>query len=322
MVVGRIPIIVDIDSPSPGILNSRSDDLMSCFAGAFLYECGRVKEIALFRNDPTPIYIVREMQSYAAWRAVEIAFGQERESATGFLAVIRTNIAEIEQATGSAKQSVEEVTTFAAGADAQLQLVTEHANEIETSFKIKLEDVDKKLAGFLDAAKARSTYENLKIHWQDRADQAWWGVTVSWIVLAFFLVAAPAIAIYENEVIVGLIARIASAANVALPSDAGPVALTIATVSRLIIITIPLALYFWLIRLVVRYNMRSMLLMDDARLRATIIETYYKMIEERAATVEDRALILSALCRPAPGHGGDTVEPPNFTEVIDKAMGK
>ncbi|MER9757562.1 DUF6161 domain-containing protein [Mesorhizobium sp. M0166] len=98
--------------------------------------------------------------------------------------------------------------------------------------------------------------------------------------------------------------------------------MTVATVSRLVVVTIPLALYFWLIRLVVRFNMRSMLLMDDARQRATIIETYYKMIEQQAATKEDRALILQALCRPPPGHGSDSIEPPNFTEVIDKAIGK
>lgn len=47
-----------------------------------------------------------------------------------------------------------------------------------------------------------------------------------------------------------------------------------------------------------------------------------KMIEQSGATVEDRALILQALCRPALGHGGDSVDPPNFTEVIDKAMGR
>jgi len=62
--------------------------------------------------------------------------------------------------------------------------------------------------------------------------------------------------------------------------------------------------------------------MDDAGLRATMIETYYKMIEKSAATPEDRALVLSALMRPAPGHGGDPIEPPNFTEVMEKAMGK
>jgi hypothetical protein len=83
-----------------------------------------------------------------------------------------------------------------------------------------------------------------------------------------------------------------------------------------------LALYFWLIKLVVRFNMRSMLLMDDARQRATMLETYYRMIEKGAATNEDRALVLQALMRPAPGHGPDSVEPPNFTDVIEKAMGR
>ena len=81
----------------------------------------------------------------------------------------------------------------------------------------------------------------------------------------------------------------------------------------------PLGLYFWLVRIVVRFNMRSLLLMDDARQRATMMETYYRLIEKEAATKEERALVFQALMRPPPGHGPDTVEPPNFTEVIGKA---
>lgn len=43
--------------------------------------------------------------------------------------------------------------------------------------------------------------------------------------------------------------------------------------------------------------------------------TYFHLIEEGAATKEDRALTLAALSRPASGHGQDNADPPNFTEL-------
>ena len=132
----------------------------------------------------------------------------------------------------------------------------------------------------------------------------------------------PIAAVYESTTILQFAKQFADAATVDVGDNPGAVAMAVSVISRLVVIAVPLALYFWLIRLVGRFNMRSMLLMDDARQRATMLETYYKMIERSAATVKDRALVLQALMRPAPGHGPDTVEPPNFTEVIDKAMDK
>jgi hypothetical protein len=56
--------------------------------------------------------------------------------------------------------------------------------------------------------------------------------------------------------------------------------------------------------------------MDDARQRVTMLNTYLFLIEQDAAVKQDRGAILEALFRRAPGHGGDTVEPPHFTDLL------
>jgi hypothetical protein len=57
------------------------------------------------------------------------------------------------------------------------------------------------------------------------------------------------------------------------------------------------------------------------RKRQTMMDTYFLLIERQAATPEERGLILNALFRPAPSHGLDGVEPPNFTEFLGKSGG-
>ncbi len=187
-------------------------------------------------------------------------------------------------------------------------------------FDKKYENSEQQAQAFMASLKAASDNRDLKLYWTDRA---WWaacGMWVSWIVLAVLLVVVPAFMLVNYGETAKFLKDL-SAAFVGPDSSTNAATLTVATISRLVVVTIPVALYFWLIRLVVRYNMRSMLLMDDARQRATMLDTFYKMIERRVASVEDRALVLTALMRPAPGHGPDSVEPPNFTEVLDKMKG-
>lgn len=86
--------------------------------------------------------------------------------------------------------------------------------------------------------------------------------------------------------------------------------------SRLLLITAPFALLIWAIRLLVRYNVRSMLLMDDASQRVTMLNTYLFLVDKGAATIQDRGALLEAMFRRAPGHGPETIEPPNLTDVM------
>ncbi|MFC6448415.1 hypothetical protein, partial [Shinella zoogloeoides] len=89
---------------------------------------------------------------------------------------------------------------------------------------------------------------------------------------------------------------------------------------RLIVFSVPVFVYLWTMRAVMRFFMRSMLLMDDARQRQTMLETYFMLTGSGRADERDRPLILWALFRQTPGHGSDGVEPPDFTEVINAGM--
>jgi hypothetical protein len=108
-----------------------------------------------------------------------------------------------------------------------------------------------------------------------------------------------------------------------LTAGAGPqggeIAQAIATFSRLAFITVPLALLVWVVRILLRFNMRSMLLMDDARQRVTMLNTYLFMVSRDVAVKEDRATILEALFRRAPGHGSEPVEP--SLTIVNEALG-
>jgi len=380
-ILGAIPVIFQIDASNPptNVVASRQDDLFVCFAAGLFYETARA---GITPNPDNKSLIDCEIASYAGFRVVdEISRAEEssiasrtkmladqtermmvsqtesllksfderfdahRQAITERTGSLATMIETLHQRAEAGLSNTEVATQKAASFESQIIDLATKVDDLGVTTDSKIVDADDKLAGFLEAAKARSTYENLKIHWIDRANQAWWALTGSYVLLIILLIGLPTWAMVELDSVLRFARKVTEATTILAPPtptasgqsadntaaaattnvqvvESNPIAIAVMTVSRLVIITVPLALYFWLIRLVVRFNTRSMLLMDDARQRATIIETYYKMIEEMASTKEDRALILQAICRPPPGHGGDSVEPPNFTEVLERATGR
>ncbi len=89
---------------------------------------------------------------------------------------------------------------------------------------------------------------------------------------------------------------------------------------RLIVFSVPVFVWLWAGRALMRYFMRSMLLMDDARQRQTMLDTYFLLSDKGRADERDRPLVLWALFRQTPGHGSDGIEPPDFTEVINAGL--
>lgn len=219
-----------------------------------------------------------------------------------------------------------------ATAKAQVELTTasqgfEHkAHELEDKSQGIESDV-RQLRADLDAQVARFGTEAARKLWGEREKQSKWALILSSVAI-FLLIATPIVlAVCFTTEILHYLAQIVAASALPTidsngqqlppPTDAQ---VTIAAVGRLVIVTVPIFLYIWAIRLVVRFNSRSLLLLDDARLRLTMLDTFFHLIEKEGAVKEDRALVLNALFRPAPGHG-DNVDPPNFTELVSKAMG-
>ncbi len=219
-----------------------------------------------------------------------------------------------------------------ATAKAQVELTTaSHTFEQKASdLEDRSQDIDsniRQLRADLDAQVARFGTEAARKLWGEREKQSRMALILSSIAISLLIAAPIGVAICFTPQVLHYLAQIVAAS--ALPTtDANGQALptpsdaqvTIAAIGRLVIVTVPIFLYVWAIRLVVRFNARSLMLLDDARLRLTMLDTFFHLIEKEGAVKEDRALVLNALFRPAPGHG-DNVEPPNFTELVTKAIG-
>lgn len=219
-----------------------------------------------------------------------------------------------------------------ASAKAEVQLTAAgHAFEQKTlELDSRSQEIDgtiRQLRADLDAQVARFGTEAARKLWGEREKQSRFALIASSIAI-FCLIAAPILgAICFTPEVLHYLAQIVAASSLPTTDTNGQVLptpndtqITIAAIGRLVIVTVPVFLYIWAIRLVVRFNSRSLLLLDDARLRLTMLDTFFHLIEKEGAVKEDRALVLNALFRPGPGHG-DNVDPPNFTELVTKAMG-
>ena len=326
------------------ITGSPHGNVFAAMAGAIIYESAAIKGFT--EAGPPPAAVDAAIAGYASWKvhettmqkglqealrgvkrgglydefAASIAKVQEdiaahlatrREAIDSELAALKLNVSD---ANASAQATIDRVAEIQKQAKAYSDTLSAQSADLEGRYK----DTKKAVDNFIAAATARLDYKQLRIHWTNRSRTAMYAFAASSVLLFLLLIVVPVIALYNRTGIFDFMRELADLAGPELPGDAGPVHLTVATVGRLIIVTIPIALYFWLIRLVVRFNSRSLLLMDDAALRATMLETFYRMIEKDAAAPEDRGLVLSALMRPSPGHGNDPVEPPDFTDFMTK----
>lgn len=155
--------------------------------------------------------------------------------------------------------------------------------------------------------------------WTDRADNArkWFMASTGLLILC--LVGFPILIWCYSDLIVQKITQFEQASiAVATVTDGAvdTVAYSAAFVSRLALVVLPIALIVWFLRIVVRFQQRSLALMDDAQQRTSILRTYLYMVEQDEATRGDRAAVLEALFRGVPGHGTHTAEPPDFIDLI------
>ncbi|MCM2455319.1 hypothetical protein HGO37_07980 [Rhizobium sp. CG4] len=168
---------------------------------------------------------------------------------------------------------------------------------------------------------AKAVREELKVDatkklWNHRATDSARSFWVSAGLIAFAIIYPPFWVFKNLDTVLLILAHVSEAATTALPNGSGIVQNAASAISRLVIISAPLALYFWSIKLLVRFNMRSLALMDDAHQRQTTMDTYFHLVENNKVTAKERGLMLNALFRPLPGQGQDNVEPPNFVDLI------
>ena len=86
------------------------------------------------------------------------------------------------------------------------------------------------------------------------------------------------------------------------------------------IITLPALVFFWFLRFIARVFVTNLQRHQDARERATMVQTYLALVKEgeNVAKPDERILILNALFRPGPGDAPDMAPPADLLDIIKK----
>lgn len=92
--------------------------------------------------------------------------------------------------------------------------------------------------------------------------------------------------------------------------------------SALILFVIPMVAIAWVVRIFARWVTNAMTLGEDAAQRRAMLETYFQLVGDKNANMQDsdRILILNAIFRPLPGHQSDDVAPPTLLDLTKSAI--
>jgi Family of unknown function (DUF6161) len=316
--------------------NITADNLAALIA-AYVFETRALQYEPNTRSpDLAPAVIISEVASYAAWKNVsavtnnfEIQFGrlqtEFQTNSSQLMNSVREQVQSVSDAiiglqksNNEALQSLGEtkklISATSKESSEHIQVQRSAADEVHS----KITEAEAKITSVQESIRSLSA----KKLWDQRAESSRVAFWLSAGLIAILLLVVPGMAIYHLDRTLSTLKHIGEATMQGLPPQPTDTQLAVSAINRLVVITLPIVLYLWVVRLVVRFNLRSLLLLDDAKQRHTMMDTYFHLIEQQAALKEDRALILAALFRPSPGHGPDNVEPPNFTELLDKATGR
>lgn len=211
-------------------------------------------------------------------------------------------------------------------------------------FREKIEPIEKNFDAFSAAIEARFQISATKKLWRERALSSGISFYISAALLLFLLIVpavvvatsynaishavqsallkpqeptAPTSDVAKQKEEAGASTELSEGRKGTTAEPLNSVELAAVTLNRAVLLFFPIALYIWLIRLIVRYNSRSMLLMDDARIRQAMMDTFYRLATDQTLKDEERRLMLEALYRPAPGHS-DGPDFPNVIEFVNK----
>jgi hypothetical protein len=184
---------------------------------------------------------------------------------------------------------------------------------------LAIEESRNRLVNFETTMREEMKLDRARLTWKSRYEEARNGFKIAISLLIIFMVTTFYAAINWGFPIITKLAEIEKVTGGS--GDNIAVALT-HQFGRLVVFSVPIFVFLWMLRVVMRYFMRSMLLMDDARQRQTMLDTYFMLSENGRADDRDRPLVLWALFRNTPGHGPDGIEPPDFTEVINAGMNR
>ncbi|TBY74545.1 hypothetical protein E0H51_19775 [Rhizobium leguminosarum bv. viciae] len=285
----------------------RRRELVIAFVGGLYSE---IESLSPFFNDPNlpeaPI-LFAEVASYEAHRAVRIAIDEPRNLLEGL-------------AKGSQEQ-LESMTRTATAMSHDHITASEKIAIAERRLKTVFDAFETNLAGFKAAALAALHYNTAGAYWGAHANRSGWASTIAGLFLISLLLIAPGVVLWRADEVITLLRHVSEATADSLPENPTALQLSVLAVNRLVLVSVPIALYFWAIRLIARFFNRSLHLMDDASRRRTMMNTYLQLTERGAVSQEHRALILAALFNPL-RPVEDKSEADVLANAIEKAIAK
>jgi hypothetical protein len=252
-----------------------------------------------------------------AEKAVE-KIGIERVAHEEFIKVLKEKLAEVDTASDLLTAKVSKVSKSNREQSSHFtQLLQQQRAEFEATLTQAQTAAEQSL---LDHSAQISDRLNLRLvtqRWHDvrkRAKRTLWASGIA--IFLMFVLASAIIARHGHEIL-----------DFLMPFDLKTMYLnTTATgvlsmqIARMALVAVPIATYFWLLKIIVRIFMRSLVLMDDADQRATIMDSYYALTGDGMTDERALPMMLWAIFRPLPGHGPDGIEPPDFTEAINAGL--
>ncbi len=190
-------------------------------------------------------------------------------------------------------------------------------SEIELRLKESEENAQKRVSDLEASIRAELELKTMRVLWKERAEEARRALWISLGFVAAMAIAAFIFVICFGHAVIDFISPFNLHTILLNSSVAGAISQQL---GRVVVVSIPAVVYFWVMKIGVRFIIRSLLLMDDARQRQTIMDSYFLLTKEGRSDERALPMMLWALFRQVPGHGSDGIEPPDFTEAINAGL--
>lgn len=283
----------------------------------FLYKLNSYENDPMRGQDFLQFDLLRFQSDYSVYigarDGVAGAISELERHRIAFDEQLKTNKNEINSAESKLKSFVNEL-------GSQRKLYQDRFKESENIFediKRQLKDHKEEVINFNEVVKEKLSLNELGKLWDGVASRARFSTIASGLLILAMFIVGVIVAYYFGAKVVGFTLGYSNSNLFRfLLGDLsfGHV------VARLLVITPPLILYFWLFKIAVRFFIRSLALYDDAIQRKTIMDTYLFLREMGKLDDNVMPLIIWSLCRQVPGHGAEGIEPPDFSEVINAGL--
>lgn len=301
-VTGAIPLLPEIDTKVADLVLNRWWGM----AAAFVTETRQLHANMLFLLDKSTIALTSLNDPRLLLNCCDYLFAKSdarREASLG------ENIA---QASASAEAMIsdlrEQSVTMLDSARTVYGQIQEFEREIKVAWTEFMDKSTEKIEAARSLAREAGTLERATEVWNEKLSRHrrvfGFGLAGITIVICAVILAL----IYESPFILASIPKKAD----------NDVAYGV-----VILLLVPLIAGAWVLRIFARWVTTAMTLADDAGQRRAMLETYFRLVGDPEANMEqtERILILNAIFRPLPGHQADDVAPPTLTDLAKEALG-